>query len=215
MSDARAHSTKVVCVVRGSLPARTTPEDARPDEPGLEAFAIHLPCADEPAEHPADVAAVAMAWFHGPPDPTAPQRWFPDARIDTYVVEEHVRIDYARDWPDGIESPGVRRISFVQAAPGLSRSEMARHWGEVHWPIARVHHPALWRYVQNVVVEPITPDAPAIDGIAELHFRSIADLRDRFYDSDEGRQIVAEDVRAFLDRGAGWRVLARETWLRS
>jgi hypothetical protein len=215
MSDARAHSTKVVCVVRGSLPARTTPEDARPDEPGLEAFAIHLPCADEPAEHPADVVAVAMAWFHGPPDPTAPQRWFPDARVDTYVVEEHVRIDYARDWPDGIESPGVRRISFVQSAPGLSRSEMARHWGEVHWPIARVHHPALWRYVQNVVVERFTSDAPVVDGIAELHFRAIADLRDRFYDSDEGRQIVAHDVSEFLDRGAGWRVLARETWLRS
>jgi hypothetical protein len=69
--------------------------------------------------------------------------------------------------------------------------------------------------VQNVVVEPITAEAPAVDGIAELHFRSIADLRDRFYDSDEGRQIVADDVSAFLDRGAGWRVLARETWRHS
>lgn len=215
MSEARANSTKTVCVVRGPLPADGTPEFTLPDEPGLEAFAIHPPCADEPAEHPDDVTAVAMAWLDGPPDPAAPQRWFPDAHVDAYLVEEHVRVDYNKDWPDGIESPGVRRISFVRAAPGLSRSEMARHWSDVHWPIARVHHPGLWRYVQNVVVEPITPDAPAVDGIAELHFRSIADLRDRFYDSDEGRQIVAEDVRAFLDRGAGWRVLARETWLRS
>jgi len=215
MSEARAHATKVVYVIRGSLPTRATPKDAHPDEPGLDAFSIHLPCADEPAEHPNDVTAVAMAWFDGPPDPTPPQRWFPDALIDAYIVEEHVRIDYARDWPDGVESPGVRRISFVRAAPALSRGEMARHWGEVHWPIARVHHPALWRYVQNVVVEPITADAPAVDGIAELHFRSITDLRDRFYDSDEGHQIVADDVSAFLDRGAGWRVLARETWLHS
>jgi uncharacterized protein (TIGR02118 family) len=109
----------------------------------------------------------------------------------------------------------VRRISFVRAAPDVSHDEMARHWGEVHWPIARVHHPALWSYVQNVVVAPITPDAPEVDGIAELHFRSVADLRDRFYDSDAGKQVVADDVRRFLDRGAGWRVLARETWLRS
>jgi hypothetical protein len=78
-----------------------------------------------------------------------------------------------------------------------------------------VHHPALWRYVQNVVVEPITPDAPEIDGIAELRFRSVADLRERFYDSDDGRRIVAADVAKFLDRGAGWRLLARETWIRS
>ncbi len=141
--------------------------------------------------------------------------WFPGADLDAYLVDERVRIDYERDWPDGTESPGVRRISFVRAAPGLSRDEMARHWHEVHWPIARVHHPALWRYVQNVVVEPLTPAAPEVDGIAELHFRSIADLRERFYDSEAGQQVVADDVRLFLERGAGWRVLARETWLRS
>jgi uncharacterized protein (TIGR02118 family) len=204
--------SKVVCVVRvsGALDA---PDLNLPDEPGLAAYAIHLPCTDEPAERPPDVAAVVMAWLDRRPDPPALQRWFPDALLDAYLVEERVLIDYERDWPDGVESPGVRRISFVQAAPGVSRSEMAEHWADVHWPLARVHHPALWRYVQNVVVEPITPDTPAVDGIAELHFRSIGDLRDRFYDSDEGRRIVADDVRAFLDRSAGWRVLARETWL--
>ena len=206
--------SKVVCVVRGVAVA-SAPEPTLPDEPGLGAYAIHLPCADEPAEHPPDVTANVMAWFDGPPDPTVLQRWFPHAHLDAYLVDERVLIDYERDWPDGVKSPGVRRISFVQAAPGVSRQEMADHWADVHGPIARVHHPALWRYVQNVVVEPITADAPTVDGIAELHFRSVADLRDRFYDSDEGRRIVADDVRRFLDRGAGWRVLARETWLRS
>jgi hypothetical protein len=206
--------SKVVCVVRDA-DAVGALEPTLPDEPGLGAYAIHLPCADEPAEHPSDVTAVAMAWFDGSPDPTVLHRWFADAHLDAYLVEERVLIDYRRDWPDGVESPGVRRISFVQAAPGVSRREMAEHWAEVHWPIARVHHPALWRYVQNVVVEPVTPQAPAVDGIAELHFRNITDLRDHFYDSHEGRRIVADDVRLFLDRGAGWRVLARETWLRS
>lgn len=210
-----AHTTppaahKVVCVVRGPLSI-----DAVPDEPGLTAFALHVPCADEPAEHPDDVRAVAMAWCDRTPDASAPTRWFPDADVDAYVVDEHVRIDYVRDWPDGTESPGVRRISFVRAAPGLGRAEMARHWGEVHWPLARVHHPALWRYVQNVVVAPLTPGAPDVDGIAELHFRTVEDLRDRFYDSEAGQAVVARDVQSFLDRGAGWRVLARETWLRS
>ncbi len=202
-----------MCVVRGPLATDRVPEDL--GDATLSAFALQVPCADEPPEHPPDVTALAAAWVGAPPSASTIARWFPGAGVDAYVVEEHVRIDYDRDWPDGTESPGVRRISFVRAAPGLTRAEMARHWGEVHWPIAQVHHPALWRYVQNVVVEPVTTDAPEVDGIAELHFRSIADLRDRFYDSDEGLRIVAEDVRQFLDRGAGWRVLARETWLRS
>jgi uncharacterized protein (TIGR02118 family) len=213
----QATATKVVCVVRGPLTTDRVPDDL--GGATLSAFALHLPCADEPSEHPPEVTALATAWVASPPTqpPSAATvaRWFPDADVDAYLVEEHVRIEYDRDWPDGTVSPGVRRMSFVRAAPGLTRAEMARHWGEVHWPIAQVHHPALWRYVQNVVVEPLTAAAPEVDGIAELHFRSISDLRERFYDSDEGLQIVAADVRQFLDRGAGWRVLARETWLRS
>lgn len=206
-----------MCVVRGPLAPDRVPGDLSQDlgDVTLSAFALHLPCADEPPEHPADVTALATAWVDAPPTAATVARWFPDAQVDAYVVEEHVRIDYDRDWPDGVTSPGVERISFIRAAPGLTRAEMARHWGEVHWPIARVHHPALWRYVQNVVVEPITPDAPEADGIAQLHFRSVADLRDRFYDSEAGQRVVADDVRQFLERGAGWRVLARETWLRS
>jgi EthD domain len=209
MTD-RSSAQKVVCVVRG--PCST---DRAPDDASVLAFAVHVPCADEPAEHPPEVTALATAWLDHAPDAATVAGWFPGAEVDAYLVDERVRIEYARDWPDGTESPGVVRISFVRAAPGLSRAEMARHWGEVHWPIARVHHPALWRYVQNVVVEPITPGAPDADGIAELHFRTVADLRERFYDSDAGKQVVADDVRLFLERGAGWRVLARETWLRS
>jgi uncharacterized protein (TIGR02118 family) len=202
--------SKVVCVVRDTAPG-TAQLDAIP----AQALSLHVPDPVEAPEHPDDVGAVVMAWCARLPTTGDVASWFPDAPVDAYVVDEHVRIDDHRDWPAGAESPGIGRISFVRALPGLGRAEMARHWGEVHWPIARVHHPALWRYVQNVVVEPITPDAPEIDGIAELRFRSVADLRERFYDSDDGRRIVADDVAKFLDRGAGWRLLARETWIRS
>lgn len=202
--------SKVVCVVRDTAP-RATELDAIP----AGALSLQLPDAVEAPEHPDDVRAVVMAWCARLPTSMDVHSWFPDACVDAYVVDEHVRIDDHRDWPPGVELPGIGRISFVRALPGLGRAEMARHWGDVHWPIARVHHPALWRYVQNVVVDPITPDAPEVDGIAELRFRSVADLRGRFYDSDDGRRIVADDVARFLDRGAGWRMLARETWIRS
>jgi hypothetical protein len=73
-----------------------------------------------------------------------------------------------------------------------------------------VHHPAIWRYVQNVVVEAITPDAPDVDGIAELHFRTYDDLVNRMYDSDDGRDAVQADVRRFIDTPRGWRILNTE-----
>jgi len=110
-------------------------------------------------------------------------------------------------WDDGRAT--VARISFVRRAPGLTRAEFARHWTEVHAPLAREHHPGICRYVQNVVVEPLTPGAPEVDGIAELGFASIQDLRERMYDSPEGRETIAADVRTFLDVGTGWRMLAR------
>jgi uncharacterized protein (TIGR02118 family) len=198
--------TKVVCVVHGPTPA-TTPTVA-----GLTAYALHRPAPAQPAEHPPDVDAIAMAWLE-PGVPCDPEAWFPNSPIDAYVVDERVQIDYARDWPDGHASPGVKRVSFVRRAPGITRAAMATHWSEVHLPLARVHHPALWRYVQNVVVDTVTPRAPDCDGIAELHFHSVHDLRERFYDSDAGRAVIGEDVTSFLDRTKGWRMLTEETWL--
>ena len=122
-------------------------------------------------------------------------------QTEAYLVDEHVQ------WDDELAT--VARISFVRRAPGLTRDEFARHWTEVHAPLVRRHHPGICRYVQNIVVEGLTPGAPEVDGIAELGFASLDDFRERMYDSPEGQQIIASDVRTFLDVGAGWRMLAR------
>jgi uncharacterized protein (TIGR02118 family) len=106
----------------------------------------------------------------------------------------------------------VTRISFMRRRPGLTRRQFADHWTNVHTPLARRHHPALRRYVQNVVVAPLTPEAPEVDGIAELGFRSIDEMNSRMYDSPEGTEIIRADVRRFIDTGAGWRVLTRPSW---
>jgi uncharacterized protein (TIGR02118 family) len=120
---------------------------------------------------------------------------------------EAYRVDERVQWDDG--GATVTRISFVRRAPGLTPAEFAEHWTTVHAPLARQHHPGICRYVQNVVVEALTPGAPAVDGIAELGFRSLADLRERMYDSPAGQTAIAADVRAFIDVPAGWRMLAR------
>ena len=128
--------------------------------------------------------------------------------VEAYLVEERPQWD---DFP----APVVTQVSFVRRVHDLSRDEFAEHWSSVHAPLARAHHPGVCRYVQNVVVEALTPDAPACDGIAELSFRSESDREQRMYDSLEGKEIIRADVRRFIDRSEGWRILAREVRLQA
>jgi uncharacterized protein (TIGR02118 family) len=122
----------------------------------------------------------------------------PDA--EAYAVDERFQ------WDKGGDT--VTRISFVRRAPHLTREQFADHWTNVHAPLARKHHPVV-RYVQNVVVEKLTPDAPDVDGIAELGFRTTHDVYHRSYDSPAGAAIIRRDIQRFLDVPAGWRMLAK------
>jgi uncharacterized protein (TIGR02118 family) len=118
-------------------------------------------------------------------------------------------VDSTVQWDDG--PVGVVRFSWIRRAAEVpDRAAFARHWGEVHAPLARQHHPGLCRYVQHVVVRPLHDDAGSrddVDGIAELGFATLDDLEHRMYDSEEGRAIVMADIKSFLDLDAGWRVL--------
>jgi uncharacterized protein (TIGR02118 family) len=116
-----------------------------------------------------------------------------------YRVEPRLQWDHA--------PVTVTRVSFVVRRPGLTREEFADHWSNVHAPLARRHHPALVRYVQNVVVSQLTPDTPDVDGIAELGFRTMEDASTRMYDSPEGMAIIRADVRHFIDVDAGWTIV--------
>ncbi|MGH8983195.1 MAG: EthD domain-containing protein [Acidimicrobiia bacterium] len=152
---------------------------------------VYVPVEEGVSGRDEEIAAIAVFRSETPPALN---------RSEAYRVDEHVQ------WDDGRST--VARISFVRRAPGLTSEEFARHWTEVHAPLAREHHPGICRYVQNVVTEALTPGAPHVDGIAELGFASLDDFRERMYDSPEGQAIIAADVRTFLDVGAGWRMLA-------
>jgi uncharacterized protein (TIGR02118 family) len=181
---------------------------------GLVAYTVHVALD----EGPPDVVGVAVAVLTegSDEDLTAlPERLLGDLAAEAYLVDGRPQWDYERDWPDGVASPGLKRISFLRRVKALSRQQFGDHWTEAHAPLARRHHPGLWRYVQNVVERPLTPGAPDIDGIAELSFRTVEDMRDRMYDSTEGRETIAADVRRFIDLDAGWRVLTEENVLLS
>ena len=121
-------------------------------------------------------------------------------------------VDGRPQWDRGGET--ITRIAFVRRAAGLTRDEFADHWTNVHSPLARKHHPVLVRYVQNVVVENVSPAAPEVDGIAELGFRALKDVHQRMYDSPAGAEIIRRDIQRFLDVPAGWRMLAQRRRVR-
>jgi uncharacterized protein (TIGR02118 family) len=120
-------------------------------------------------------------------------------RVECWRVDvRHPKV-WDRTWPDGEPAPGVRMVSFVQRKPELTHQQFVRHWTEQHAPLANRHHVGMWSYTQNVVRRAYTPGGGRVDGIAELHFRTREDFDERFYDSDEGRQIIRQDVKKFID----------------
>lgn len=187
---------KVAVVVHGSV------TDTAPDVDGLVAYAVLRPHPEEPSPHPESVGAVVFARLD--PDATPdPRGWF-DAPCAAYRVDERVQVD-------GPTDAALVQCSFVRRRPELSRAEFAAHWNDVHAPMVPVHHPGVARYVQHVVTAPVSPDAPELDGIALLYFRTTRDFRERYYDSEAGRARVAADVACFIDRPRGWRIHAQET----
>jgi uncharacterized protein (TIGR02118 family) len=125
-------------------------------------------------------------------------------RVDVWRVRSERPKEYERTWPDGAEAPGVKLVSFMRRADGLNHEQFVRHWTENHTPLALEHHPGLWNYTQNIVRRAYTPGGRDIDGIAELHFATRDDFENRFFDSDDGRQVIMDDVARFMRRpGSG------------
>ena len=59
------------------------------------------------------------------------------------------------------------------------------------------------------------PGGAAIDGVAELHFRTRADFENKFFDSDEGRAVILADVKRFMMPPSPETALMRELPLKS
>jgi uncharacterized protein (TIGR02118 family) len=136
-------------------------------------------------------------------------------RVEVWRVDTRRPLAWDRDWPDGEYAPGVKMVSFMQRAEGLTHEQFARHWTENHTQLAMRHHVGLWNYTQNVVRRAYAPGGAAIDGVAELHFRTRTDIDERFFDSDQGRAVILADVRRFMSRPRAETALMRELPLRT
>lgn len=139
---------------------------------------------------------------------------FTGASYDIFQVEEHSRKTIERTWKLGEPSPGFVWFTFMRRLPEISHDEFVIRWCDGHWPLVRVHHPGLWGYTQNVVLPRAIPEVSSWDGIGELQFKTPDDMRNRMYDSEDGKQIIWDDIAGFLDTTAGQRFYAQEIWLR-
>jgi len=97
----------------------------------------------------------------------------------------------------------VKLVFLCRRRPDLTHEQYVERLLGGHVPLALRHHPTLRRYVVNIV-EGTRGPAPALDSIGELWFDTLADYRERLYDSPEGERIITRDVAGFLGAAAAY-----------
>lgn len=124
----------------------------------------------------------------------------PAADVGCYVVYPREVRACPVSPPHGAALPGVVATFALLRRPELTHVECDAHWRDVHAPLALRHHVGMWAYTQCSVVRAL--DGPAYDGFALCGFPSEVELRERFFDGPEGRQVIRDDVASFADTGA-------------
>lgn len=101
----------------------------------------------------------------------------------------------------------VKLIAFLKRRPDITFEEFAEHWSKVHGPLAIEHLPGIKKYVQNPAFRHKGREWQ-YDGVAEVWFDSMADLKRSF--ESPARAVVTEDEKAFLDK-FDWMIATENT----
>ena len=94
----------------------------------------------------------------------------------------------------------VKTIVFIKRKSNITREEFAKHYEEVHAPLALKRLPMIKRYVRNHVVDIAGMEGPDFDCMTELWFDTLEDAAKviEFVQSDAG-QVIRDDEQKFLD----------------
>jgi hypothetical protein len=86
----------------------------------------------------------------------------------------------------GSRTSGLANVALLRRPDHLDHDNWLARWQLDHTAVA-IETQATFGYTQNVVWKPLTPDAPAIDGIVEELFpmEAITDLRAFFGAADD------------------------------
>lgn len=156
-------------------------------------------------------AAIAQFWM-----PSANDRFRGDvdaalgavsARFAAWLVAESTIIANTQHPPKpGHVTAGWSQASFITFRPDVPRADLIAHWVGHHTRVA-IETQANFEYVQNLIVRPLTADAPAYDAFVEECF-PLAALTDpqEFFDAvgnpakfDANLAAMMDSCRAFID----------------
>jgi hypothetical protein len=138
--------------------------------------AMRIPTSEEP------IGAIVSVWTSGPVEPVVEVLDRVGSHVAGWEVEERRPIDPPERW-DGGRGDGLANVALLRRPDELSREEWLHRWLVDHTPIA-IATQATFGYLQNVVVAPVTPDAPPVSALVEELF-PIEGMTDRhaFYGS--------------------------------
>ena len=118
------------------------------------------------------VQAVVSLWadqHYGPRFHAAMEILKPHAeQVAAYLVTESVPMRPPASAP-GTRTPGLANIALLRRPPEMAEATWLQRWLGEHTPVA-IATQSTFGYVQNYVVRPLTPDAPAVSAIVEEHF---------------------------------------------
>jgi len=95
----------------------------------------------------------------------------------------------------------IKTIAFIKRKSTITREEFARHYEEVHAPLATKIFPTIKKYARNHIVRALDGEEPDFDCISEFWFDDEEGIKAVFetWSSDAGKPI-RDDEETFLDR---------------
>jgi hypothetical protein len=90
--------------------------------------------------------------------------------VHAYDVDERRRLDPPESW-DGSRADALANIAVLRRPDELDQEEWLRRWMIDHTAVG-IRTQATFGYIQNIVSDALTEDAPRIDGIVEELFPS-------------------------------------------
>ena len=116
-------------------------------------------------------------------------------RWAAYLVTESEPLRDPAPPPPGERTPGFANLAFLRRPPELDPATWLSRWQDDHTRVA-IETQSTFRYVQDVVVRPLTDGEPAVDGIVEECFPmdALTDLH-AFFDA------VGDDERLARNLG--------------
>jgi hypothetical protein len=114
--------------------------------------------------------------------------------IAAYLVTESVPLPPPETVP-GERTPGLANVALIRRPEDLDEATWRKRWHIDHTPVA-IETQSTFGYIQNQVVHPLTPGAPAINAIVEELFplEATSDLHAFFGAADD------DDLRDRMER---------------